>query len=296
MTLKQLETLVWVADLGGFRRAAKRMNTTQPNVSARIAALEEVLGQRLMHRDAGSVTLTPAGEDVLAHARTVLRATEDLVLAAGDAGRFQGLLRLGVTEMVAFTWLDRFLNQLQQRFPAVQLELTVDRSVILTEMLADRRLDLALQSAPFDRSISGALRLGDYPFVWVGAPGLDLPEGALTLTDLTRVPVLTHARGTFPYDQLSAHLSGQSRGEARRITSTNLAACMRLAENGMGIACLPEVMVREALAQGRLRQLDYSWVPDPLRFSARFDADRGAAFVGQVAQMAVTEDQKFRSL
>ncbi len=296
VTLKQLETLIWVADLGGFRRAAERMNTTQPNVSSRIAGLEAALGQRLMQRDAGSVVLTPAGEQVLAHARTVLRATEDLVLAVGDASRFEGVLRLGVTEMIAQTWLDGFLQRVQQRYAAVQLELTVDRSLVLTEMLADRRLDLALQSAPFDRRVSGEVALGDYPFVWVAAPELEFCDGALSLRDLARLPILTHARGTVPYEQLSGHLTGQqSSVDTRRITSSNLAACMRMAAKGMGVACLPEAMVRGDIQAGRLQRLDYGWVPDPLRFAARFDAERSAGFVARAAELAAVEEKEFLS-
>lgn len=294
-TLKQLETFVWVSDLGSFRRAAERLNTTQPNISARVAGLEAALGQRLMERDAGSVQLTPAGEEVLARARIVLRATEDLVLAAGDAGRLEGVLRLGVTEMVALTWLDAYLRRVQAAFPLVRLELTVDRSVVLSSMLSDRRLDLALQSAPFEWGTSGAFRLGEYPFVWVAAPELDLPDRPLSVADLTRFPVLTQARGTFPYDQLAAHLAGHAPGEARRVTSSNLAACLRLTLGGMGVACLPVPMVAEALAEGRLRQLQYPWVPDPLRFEARYDAERASTFVRQAAEMAAAEDKKFRS-
>ncbi|MGR3638602.1 helix-turn-helix domain-containing protein, partial [Alterinioella nitratireducens] len=61
LTLKQLEALVWVADLGSFRKAAAHLGTTQPNISARIAALEATLGFSLMARDAGSVEMTPRG-------------------------------------------------------------------------------------------------------------------------------------------------------------------------------------------------------------------------------------------
>ncbi len=295
VTLKQLETFVWVADLGSFRRAAERMNTTQPNISARVAGLEAALGQRLMQRDAGSVALTPVGEEVLARARIVLRATEDLVLAAGDAGRVEGVLRLGVTEMIALTWLDGFLRRVRAAYPSVQLELTVDRSAVLTDMLAERGLDLTLQSAPFERGTSGVVPLGEYPFVWVAAPALDLPEGPLSLGALTRHAVLTHARGTFPYDQLAGHLAGQARGDVRRITSSNLAVCLRMTAGGMGVACLPEAMVTGAVAQGRLRRLAYDWVPDPLRFAARFDAERAAGFVRQAAGLAAVEDKEFRS-
>ena len=79
LTLKQIEAFVWVCDLGSFRRAAERLNTTQPNISSRISALEEALGVRLMERDAGSVRILPKGREVLLRARDVLRSTETLV-------------------------------------------------------------------------------------------------------------------------------------------------------------------------------------------------------------------------
>lgn len=53
VSLKQLEAFVAVADLGTFRRAAERLNTTQPNISARIAQLEAQMKVSLMERDAG---------------------------------------------------------------------------------------------------------------------------------------------------------------------------------------------------------------------------------------------------
>ena len=57
--------------------AAEVLGTTQPNISTRIATLENVLGIVLMHRDAGSVRLTEKGEALLLAARKVLLAGED---------------------------------------------------------------------------------------------------------------------------------------------------------------------------------------------------------------------------
>lgn len=285
VTLKQLETFVWVADLGSFRRAAERLNTTQPNVSSRIAGLEQALGQRLLDRDAGSVKLTAAGQDILAHARIVLRSVEDLVTAAGDVGLVQGVLRLGVTEMIAHTWLRDVLVAYKRAFPNVLLELTVDRSSNLSDGLFDRSLDLALQSGPFERQITGVVPLGLYPLIWVAAPGA-MPVGRLTLDQILSQPILTHARGTYPYDQLAAHIARNKKGDARLVTSSNLSACIQMAVDGLGSACLPAGMVRTELAQGQLVRLTYDWTPDQLDFSARYDAERAPVFVAQAADLA----------
>ncbi|XDA97502.1 LysR family transcriptional regulator [Sulfitobacter sp. LCG007] len=287
VTLKQIEAFVSVADLGSFRRAAQRLHTTQPNISARIAGLETALGVLLMERDAGSVHLTPRGQTLLIHARTILRSVEDLVGAVGDAGLVEGVLRLGVTELVVQTWLATFLSALKDRLPNVLVELTVDLSSSLSRALLDRTLDLTFQNGPFSRAIAGTVPLGDYPFVWVAGAALKLDaRRTMEKTDILAHPILTHARGTQPYDQLAAHLADAGSIRPRLVPSSNLAACMQMAMDGYGLACLPRAQVRTPLAQGRLLQLDYRWTPDPLSFAARFDPTRCPDFVAQAARLA----------
>ncbi len=286
INLKQIEAFVSVADLSSFRRAAERLNTTQPNVSARIRSLEEQIGQRLFTRDAGSVRLTGPGRRLLVKAREVLAAQDRFLSAVGDDQIFDGTLRLGVTEMVAHSWLGRFLAALSDRFPNVDLKLTVDISNSISAALFDRTIDLALQSGPFDRPCSGNVALGDFPLIWVAAPALEYGDGEVTIEDLTRRPILTHANRTLPYEQLRAHLDEQATGPVRLVPSTHLAACLQMALDGIGIACLPRAMVRAALNTRALEQLSYAWVPDPLRFVARFEGEVAPGFVAEAAQLA----------
>ena len=65
INIKQLEAFVQVAEQKSFRLAASVLSTTQPNISARISALEQQLGIKLMERGAGQVLLTPIGECLL---------------------------------------------------------------------------------------------------------------------------------------------------------------------------------------------------------------------------------------
>jgi len=286
ISIKQLEAFVQVADLGSFRRAAARLNTTQPNISARISGLADQLGLRLMERDAGSVRLTARGQTLLARARAVLRALDEFVGAADDDTLFDGVLRLGVTEMIVHSWLGPYLRALKTRFPNVLVDLTVDLSANLSGALFGRSLDLALQSGPFSRQITGSVGLGSYRFVWVAAPDLGIGDRVLALRDLAAHPVLTHARGTLPFEQLSEHVSFFPEVQVRLVASTNMVACLQMTMDGLGIACLPESMVKRELAEGTLVPLRYLWVPDELAFWARYDADSAAHYVAEAALIA----------
>ena len=72
MNFKRLETFIWVATLGSFRKAAERQNTTQPAISNRIAALEEELGVQLFERDSGRTMLTTRGQELLPYAEKIV--------------------------------------------------------------------------------------------------------------------------------------------------------------------------------------------------------------------------------
>lgn len=282
LNLKQLQTFVQVIDLGSFRGAAERLNTTQPNISARIKNLETQLGVTLMDRDAGAVQLTPQGRKLLVKARQVLAASDDFIAAAEDDALFEGVLRLGVTETIIHSWLGRYVHALNTRFPNVDVELTVDLSDGLTAALKSRTIDLAIQSGPFAEEMTGRVKLGEFPLVWVAAPG-HFPTGvALTLDQLTSKPVMTSARGTEPFRQVNSHLPN-----ARLVPSTNLGACLKMSEEGLAISCVPRVMAARGILEGRLEELNYPWAPDPLSFTARYDLGSSPSYVQAAADVAL---------
>jgi DNA-binding transcriptional LysR family regulator len=291
ITLKQLETFAMVADLGSFRRAADRLNTTQPNVSTRISSLEALLGHALMERDAGSVRLTAKGRALLPHVRNVLDAKDTLIETANANALFAGVLRIGVTEMIAHTWLPAFLAEIKADMPNISVELTVDLSVNLSSSLFDKTIDLALQNGPFDRQISGMCDLGSYPLIWVAAPTLQIGSSSKTTQqDMAEHPILTHGRETLHGTEVTAHFSNQPK--ARLIPSSNLAACLHMAIQGMGITALPAIMVANDIRSKRLVQIPYTWTPVPLTFSARFHSEHGQRSVSNAAQIAMRVSQR----
>lgn len=277
---------MWVADLGSFRKAAERLNTTQPNISSRIAGLEAILKVSLMDRDAGSVRLTTMGQELLGHARAVLKSTETLIEATKRPELYDGVLKLGVTEMVVHTWLREFLRVLKDRFPNIDVELTVDLSVNLHKELFARSIDLTFQNGPFHQQSSGNIDLGTYPLIWVASPSLALrTKCKVTIEDLANYPVLTHARDSILFEQVSAHFAPRRDLGVRLVPSSNLSACLHMTIDGMGIATLPAAMVGTELAAGDLYQIDYEWVPEGLHFLARYDEHKSPQFVVKAARI-----------
>jgi DNA-binding transcriptional LysR family regulator len=294
INFKQLEAFIWVSDLESFRRAAERLNTTQPNISARISSLEQALNTKLMERDAGSVRLNAKGEQLLPEARKILRGVENLIETAGQSKRVEGVIKLGVTEMIVNTWLRQFLKRVKDEFPKLSIELRVDLSDNLRPALFSRSLDLTFQNGPFTRRTSGSIDLGAYPFVWVASPELNITKIKYpTCDEMKTVPILTHTRGTRLYEEIEDHFNS-SKGKAPTIIpSSSLAPCHLMALDGLGLACLPAAMVHQDIKDGNLIHIQYSWLPTSLEFLARFDADTAPGAVEKVAKLAGEISQNY---
>jgi len=162
--------------------------------------------------------------------------------------------------------------------------------------LFERSIDLALQNGPFDRTISGNVDLGTYPLTWVASPELGLSTARKISTKrLTAQPILTHARNTTLFRELTEHFKDVGIQQAHLVPSSNLAACLFMAINAMGVATLPRAMVSDALQRGEIVELLYKWQPEKLEFLARYDENKSPRYVAEIARVAQQISHAFRS-
>lgn len=286
-TLKQLEAFSFVVDTGTFRAAAAALGTTQPNISSRISSLEAALDVTLLYRDAGSVRLTQTGSELLEKSRDVLRACEVLLETAERQELIEERLRLGVTELVACTWLQAFLRELRREYSSLRVELEVDLSDRISEKLQEGQIDLALQNGPFDWQPTGVNNLAEENYAWVANAELasGLPKGT-SVGRFFEHPVLTHARHTAAGRALYEIAAQRGFDTGKIVHSNALSACLPMVAEGMGVALLPRALVMDELSAGRLVELKADWVAPPMVFFARFNAERAPRFIDKASQIA----------
>ena len=141
MRTRDIEIFYWIAQLGSFHAAAKRLNTTQPNISARIRALEVLFGAQLFERNKkGRTTLSPQGHLLLPYAERMLRLSEEMLNKVADKVGHGGVLRLGAAESVAHTWLVNLLDVIRGTYRNLAVEVTVDTSPRLLSGLKNNDL------------------------------------------------------------------------------------------------------------------------------------------------------------
>ncbi len=187
LDLRHLVALKAIADEGSFGRAAERLGYTQSAISQQIAALERIVGLRLVERPGGPrrVSLTEAGAILLRHAEAIqariLAAKADMAaLEAGDAGR----LRVGTFQSVGVRILPTLLRRFTETNPGVEIVLreSADENELL-ELVERGELDLTFQALPVPAGPYESVELLRDPHV------LLVPAGS-PLAALTRAPSL----------------------------------------------------------------------------------------------------------
>jgi DNA-binding transcriptional LysR family regulator len=234
MDIRSLACFVAVAEVLHFRRAAERLNLTQPALSQRIRVLEEEVGADLFERDRRHVALTPAGE--------------------------VGQLRLGFT-VIAFYYgvLPEAVRTFRTRFPDVAVELAEMNSPSLEAAIAAGNVDVGVLHPPLATPGLVVRPLPDQKFVLALPAAHRLAaKSTISIAELEGEPFLIAPRTIGPsiYDRVIALFRGQ--GISPRIiqevtpmtTLTGLVAAgtgMGLVTEGIAMVARPGVAFRPVL-------------------------------------------------
>lgn len=285
--LRSLEVFYWVVQLGGFRRAAGKLNTTQPAVSSRVAGLEAALGGPLLDRNRRrKLSVTPRGVALLGYAERLLALHGEMQAAMGGPDGLRGTVRLGVSETIVHTWLSPLIRRLHQVHPQVAVDIAVDISANLRTALLAGEIDAAFLLGPVVSPRVRCLPLCDYPLAWVARPGLLPGPRPLTLQALAGWPILTYARGTAPHAELTEMFSRPGLPTPRIFSNSSLASIVRMALDGIGIGVIAPAAIQRELAAGELKVVQAEPPLQPLSFQACWSDTPGSGLAAAVARLA----------
>ncbi|MDM0072774.1 LysR family transcriptional regulator [Variovorax sp. J2P1-59] len=286
MELYQLKTFVAIAREGSLTRAAERVFTSAPAVSAQLKALEDELGVKLFERTPRGMTPTEAGLSLLEEAERTLASAMRMRSAAEQIrGAAQGVVRFGtVVDPVALR-LGEVLVKLAERHPHVTLQLQQGLSHQTLEGVRRGDLDCAYALSDVEE-IDGLTvqRLGSVDLVVTLPPSIAQAHPTLGIEALTSLPWV----GTPPSCILRAHLDGlfNSIGREYRPTTTadSESAMRAMVASGLGAGLLRLDQAEQAERNGELSiwqgWRSHTWLcwvaPADGRRAAAVDAVRGA--------------------
>lgn len=282
--LEQLRAFLTVVRAGSINRAAEVLHLTQPAVTSRIKGLEDALGAQVFERTGSGVRLTKQGDLLVGYAEQFQQLAELVKQNVMDASEVDGLLRLGVSETIAQSWLAEFVSELHKLYPKVKIEISVDISANLRESLLTRELDMAILLGPISEFTVDNVELPAFDLAWYQAadPG-NAPGDPV---DFRTTPVITYAKSTRPYRELKSELFERFGPQVSLFPSSSLSSCFRLVEAGIGVAALPKAMGQRLVDDGKIREFDPGWLPNPLRFTASYIGDPKSHMLETAAKIA----------
>ena len=253
-SLRQLQYIVAVAELGGFRKAADGCGVSQPSLSAQVAQLEQALGVQLFERDARGVRVTATGQLVVSRARQVLLAAGDLSETARQHGDpLRGTLRVGVIPTVCPYLLPEVAPVLGRALPDLQIVWSEDKTQALLKQVAEARLDAAILALDVRMDGLEHAPIGVDPFVLAAAPGHRLMKSAAPASAavLDGATVFLLDDGHCFRDQALA-FCGVTGGHAADLSATGLSTLVQMVGAGAGVTLLPRMAVAVENRRGQL--------------------------------------------
>lgn len=250
-SLSGIDFFVRAAETRSFSEAGRALGISSSAVGKSVARLEARLGVRLFHRSTRSITLTAEGTLFLERCRRILCEVEAAELELSETRKApRGKLRVSlplVADLVMPT-----LIAFMRRYPSIELDLDFsDRLVDIIE----EGFDAVIRTGEPNDSRLMSRPLGPFKLVVVGSPLYFAEHG----TPHAPADLLRHACLLYKFPSTGRMqvwpVNGDGEPELNlpaTLVCNTTEALLHVVHDALGIACVPDFTVREAIASGEL--------------------------------------------
>jgi LysR family transcriptional regulator, hydrogen peroxide-inducible genes activator len=251
--LKDLRYLVAVADSGHFGQAAQRCFISQPTLSAQLKKLEDYLGVQLIERQPKGATLTQAGEQIVARARLILSASDEVVtIAQTFRDPLAGKLKVAMIPTVGPYLLPQVAPVVRREMPRLDLLLFEYQTAAILAKLHGGDIDVGVLALPVEGEGLASRKLYDEDF------NVALPERhrlakqtSVRIADLEDESLLLLEEGHCLRDQALEVCGRISIHERQDFRATSLETLRQMVATGAGVTLMPELASRGAYGNAR---------------------------------------------
>ena len=258
LNLHHLRLFAAVVEHGGFSKAARALNLSQPAISKSLTELEKQIHVTLLDRGGRSLVLTEAGRTLYARAgelfgveRVAERELREL------RGLKRGALRVAASTTIATYILPIYLGRFRTRHPNVRIRAENANTRTVLRLLLEFRVDVALVEGPVSHSRVDVVPWREDELVVIAHPEHPLLQrGRVNPSDLADELFLVRERGsgTREVSERALALHGVRFGNTMRVGGTE--AMKHAVAAGLGLAIVSRAAARDQLALGRIAVLD----------------------------------------
>ncbi|HEY9081406.1 LysR family transcriptional regulator [Magnetovibrio sp.] len=272
--LSAMRAFVATVDMGSFSQAAHELNTTKATVSKQVAALEDHLRVRLLHRTTRKLNLTDEGRVYTERARRILEDVTDAEDAVSPLGAEpRGRLRISAPHTFGAMHLSEALAAFIERYPLIHLDIDFSDRLV---NLVDEGFDAVIRISRLQDSTLIARRIAPVTMTLCAAPSYWQKHGKPS-----HPKDLRHHKGViYAYLSTPGEWSFRDAGKLIHIkiggnlTTNNDVVIRSAAMQGVGIFYGPSYIVSKELSQGTLETALESFNDDPLSVYALYPSNK----------------------
>jgi len=251
---RQLRAFATLARTGSFTRTARELHLSQSAISHSMKALERQVRCRLLDKVGKSVTLTQAGEQLLAHANKILaemQAARDRLSELGKWGH--GRLRICTSTTACQYILPPVLREFKESFPQCMIHIEPGDTPTALDLLRQHRVDLALSLEPREESIFEFRHLFEDELQFLVSPAHPWARtGKINRDEITRQRFILYTRTSYLHGMIDDYFRQEDIVLPTSIELGNMEAIKELVKLGLGISVLAGWVARKELAEGSL--------------------------------------------
>mgnify|MGYP001063761496 CR=1 FL=1 len=274
MEIKQLITFKHAAENLNFTQTAKILNFAQSSVTAQIKSLEEEIGKPLFERLGKRLILTEAGHQFKSYAEKMINLSQEAITAAKGEEELSGTLTIGAQESQCTYRLPLILKEFKTAFPKVKLVFKPAHSdEMARKQLMEGLLDIAFimdESKPdgslkVERLIKEELKL-------VASPNQSKSD--FSIDDLKHETLLLTEAGCSYRNMFEESLNLLGIYSLDKIEFASIEAIKQCVVAGLGVALLPEMVVKKDIEEGRMKELPWKSSVPPLYTQIAWHKDK----------------------
>lgn len=275
--LTDLRLFVAIAESSSLTKGAQRNHLSVPAVSLRVKNLEEGIGARLLYRSSQGVTLTPAGQSLLGHARLVLEQLEGLRGALQEFGRgVKGHLRL-YASATAMELLPNLLRDYLCAHPDVNVDLKERMSDEIVRAVTEGQTDIGIVTGTEKTQGLEVFPYQDDRLVLVVPPAHEFCRlAAVAFEETLDHDQVSLVEGSAIHTFVRLRAQELKRTVNLRIQVGSFEASARMIEAGVGIGVMPESAARRHAERMNLRIVELS---DPWALRRQYVCVRSLALL-----------------
>jgi len=204
----RLKVFYTVAQTLNFNRAAEQLSISQPAVTKHIKELEQLYHTTLFDRTKKHIVLTKSGEVLLQHAHLIFEQYQKLEFELNLLqNKTEGILHIGASTTIAQYVIPAYLAHFHQRFPDIKIELTNGNSLVIEQLLEEKKIELGLVEGPVHNTdLKYIPFLNDEIVLVTRSKNNAMKKRTIDAQELSKLPLLVREIGSGTSEIIDDHL------------------------------------------------------------------------------------------